>query len=73
MIICLCRGVSDRSVRLAVEQGARTLKEVAMACGAGRGCGGCHEAVRELIGQTPVRACADCAVGEVRVASAAVR
>jgi bacterioferritin-associated ferredoxin len=49
MIVCLCRGVSDRKVRLAVLEGAGTLKEVATRCGAGRGCGACHEQIRQLI------------------------
>lgn len=49
MIVCLCRGVSDRVVRLAAQEGARTLPQVAKACGAGRGCGGCHQAIREIV------------------------
>jgi bacterioferritin-associated ferredoxin len=49
MIVCLCRGVSDRAVRAAVASGASTLDEVGDRCGAGAGCGACHETVEGLI------------------------
>jgi bacterioferritin-associated ferredoxin len=49
MIVCLCRGVSDRKVRLAVLAGAASLSAVARACDAGRGCGACHEEIERLL------------------------
>jgi bacterioferritin-associated ferredoxin len=49
MYVCLCQGVTDRTVRKAVRRGASTLDEVAVACGAGTGCGGCWGALEELI------------------------
>lgn len=49
MIVCHCRATSDREIRRAVQNGAVTLQEVARACGAGSGCGGCTEAVHEVI------------------------
>jgi bacterioferritin-associated ferredoxin len=49
MIVCLCRGVSDRKVRLAVLAGAASLSAVARACDAGRGCGACHEEIERLV------------------------
>jgi bacterioferritin-associated ferredoxin len=49
MIVCLCRGVSDRKVRLAVLAGATSLSAVARACDAGRGCGACHEEIERLV------------------------
>ena len=62
MIVCLCRGVSDGKVRLAVREGASTLKEVAARCAAGRGCGACHEQIHELIqAHAPIAAADDCA------------
>ena len=79
MIVCLCRGVSDRSVRLAVVQGARSLDEVTAVCGAGAGCGGCHEAIDEIVAQSGggpgpevARCGADCAAAEHRLPSPAV-
>lgn len=49
MILCHCHGVSDRTIREAVKDGARTRREVALACGAGRSCGGCRTAVVDVI------------------------
>jgi len=49
MIVCHCRAVSDRAIREAVREGARTHREVALACGAGRVCGGCRPAVLGVI------------------------
>lgn len=49
MLICHCNGISDRKIRVAIRNGARTPADVGRACGAGSGCGGCLDAVRELI------------------------
>jgi bacterioferritin-associated ferredoxin len=49
MIVCHCKAVSDRSIRDAVRRGARSPREVVLACQAGRHCGGCMPLVRELI------------------------
>ena len=59
MIVCHCKAVCDRTIRAAVERGARTPSEVALACNAGRHCGGCLPAVEALIesetgGATPL-------------------
>jgi len=49
MLICHCNGISDRAIRGAIRGGAQTPADVARRCGAGSGCGGCLDAVRELI------------------------
>lgn len=49
MIVCQCKGVSDRTVREVVRAGAHSCRQVARACGAGRTCGGCQPAVRKII------------------------
>lgn len=49
MIVCHCKAVNDRSIREAVRRGARSPREVALACQAGRRCGGCRPLVRQLI------------------------
>jgi bacterioferritin-associated ferredoxin len=42
MIVCICRGISDRDVVEAVRCGARTLEDVSRRCdGAGGDCGSC--------------------------------
>jgi bacterioferritin-associated ferredoxin len=49
MIVCHCKAVNDRAIREVIERGARTPREVALACQAGRKCGGCIPVVRELL------------------------
>ena len=49
MIVCHCHGVSDRAIRKAVRDGARSASEVSAECAAGAGCGGCTEVVDEII------------------------
>lgn len=49
MIVCHCRCATDREIRRAVRDGAVTLRDVSVRCGAASGCGGCVEAVAELI------------------------
>ena len=59
MIVCHCNGVSDRAIRRSVRSGAVTSDLVANACGAGARCGGCREAVEEIL------------LGELQTATAA--
>jgi bacterioferritin-associated ferredoxin len=49
VIVCLCRGVSDRTIRAAIREGATTEDQVAEMCGAGSNCGGCQPTISELI------------------------
>jgi bacterioferritin-associated ferredoxin len=49
VLICHCRAATDREIRRAVRNGATTLREVSRACGAAGGCGGCVEAVLDVI------------------------
>lgn len=51
MYICHCLAVTDRSIRVAIESGARHVDEIGDLCGAGTGCGGCHLALRELLAE----------------------
>lgn len=39
MILCLCRGVSDRTVETVIADGACTPAQIERACGAGGDCG----------------------------------
>jgi bacterioferritin-associated ferredoxin len=68
MIVCHCRGLSDRKIRDVIRRGAHSPREVALACHAGRSCGGCIPLVRELIAiETAPRA--ECAEQPVVAAS----
>jgi bacterioferritin-associated ferredoxin len=51
MLVCHCRGISDRQIRRAVENGATSTREVARATGAGMRCGGCRDNVKRVVGQ----------------------
>jgi bacterioferritin-associated ferredoxin len=49
VLVCHCAAVSDRSVRDAIESGARLEEEIAARCGAASRCGGCLPEVRRLL------------------------
>lgn len=49
MLVCHCNGVSDKTVRRAVRQGAQSVAEVGRACGAGTCCQGCSPMIHRII------------------------
>jgi bacterioferritin-associated ferredoxin len=52
MIVCHCKGISDRAIRKAVRQGARSRGDILGACAAGmagKTCGGCVPAIDEIV------------------------
>jgi len=49
VIVCLCRGVSERDIRRVVGAGANTADAIAAACGAGGDCGACQRMVADLV------------------------
>ena len=49
MIVCVCRNVSDRTIRAAIEAGATTVHQVAAATAAGTSCGCCRAAIESMI------------------------
>jgi len=49
MLVCHCRGITDRQIRRLVRDGATSTREVARATGAGRGCGGCRSNVKQIV------------------------
>ena len=49
MIVCQCRGITDRTIRKAVRDGACNRNDVFRACKAGKICGGCVPAINEII------------------------
>lgn len=51
MLVCHCKAISDQDVRSHAKAGARTLREVGRACGAGRVCGGCRPVIAEILGE----------------------
>ena len=49
MIVCQCKGVTDRQIRRAVRDGANGRNEVILACTAGSNCGGCVPMIDSII------------------------
>ncbi len=48
MIICICRGKSDRDVNRAIDNGAAALRDL-QRCGIGDQCGSCHNALKGML------------------------
>ncbi len=49
MIICVCRGVTDRVVGATIADGASTLTDIVAACAAGSDCGACHASLVAML------------------------
>jgi bacterioferritin-associated ferredoxin len=49
MYVCICHGITDRQIRRAVDEGARSLTEVQMELPVGGCCGRCVDTAREII------------------------
>ncbi|MBK9180362.1 MAG: (2Fe-2S)-binding protein [Acidimicrobiales bacterium] len=50
-MVCHCRAVGDRAIRAAVAAGAGDVEAVASTTTAGSDCGGCHQAILELLAE----------------------
>lgn len=49
MVICLCKGVSDRKIRQLIAGGAKNLRDIMASCQAGSDCGACVCAVKDML------------------------
>lgn len=49
VIVCHCKVVSDRQVKSAIADGAKSLSAVCMATGAARECGGCIFTLKAMV------------------------
>ncbi len=49
MYVCICRRVTDKTIRQCVHQGAECAEQVGRMCRAGTDCGNCTEMVEEVI------------------------
>ena len=50
MYVCVCNAVTDREIRGAVAQGARTLADLSATLGVATCCGRCAECAQRLVG-----------------------
>ena len=57
MLVCHCRGVTDRQIRRLVRDGAYSTRDVARATGAGLRCGECRSNVKKVIEEAVEREC----------------
>jgi bacterioferritin-associated ferredoxin len=48
VIICICRGKSDKDISNAIEAGARSVRDL-QRCGIGDQCGSCHTSLRTML------------------------
>ena len=53
MIVCHCKGITDRDIRRAAGDHRPTRREIGSSCGAGTGCGGCAATIREILRDLP--------------------
>lgn len=51
MIICICRGKSDRDIHEAIAEGATSVRDL-QRCGIGDQCGSCHHTLRAMLAQS---------------------
>lgn len=49
MVVCHCRGISDRTIRKLARAGAEGVVDVARTCGAGGRCGGCRPTIAAIL------------------------
>ncbi len=69
MYVCLCRGVTDRQIRRAVDQGAGSLAQVQCRLAVADGCGRCIPMTRQIIREQRQNA-GDCSGAQVLAAPA---
>lgn len=55
MIVCHCKGITDREIRRAIRDGANSTREISLACHAARECGGCRPVIAELLARETER------------------
>lgn len=71
MIICICRGKSDRVIASAIDHGAATIRDL-QRCGIGDQCGSCHSSLRSMLAQAAAASAQPCPACVSEPAAAAV-
>jgi len=52
MYVCICAAVSDRQIKQAVREGARSVDQLAACLGVGTVCGCCREMAQDILSET---------------------
>lgn len=58
MYVCLCKAVTDREIRIAVSEGARTIHGLRKQLGCTGQCGKCKPQVRAILNEVVSEQCA---------------
>jgi bacterioferritin-associated ferredoxin len=59
VIICICRGKSDREINRAIDNGASSVRDL-QRCGVGDQCGSCHNSLRAMLATAHAAAAMPC-------------
>lgn len=54
MYVCICHALTENEINAETALGARSIEDLGARCGAGTGCGMCHEKLRALLPIQPV-------------------
>ncbi len=52
MYVCICNAVTDRQIRAAIADGARSMRDLRRELGVCGGCGKCGPSARDLLAQS---------------------
>lgn len=52
MYICICNAVTEKAIRDAVHDGARSVMDLSLRTGASTQCGTCRDLIREILDET---------------------
>jgi bacterioferritin-associated ferredoxin len=71
VIICICRGKSEKDIARAIAHGAAAVRDL-QRCGIGDQCGSCHNSLRAMLAQAAAAAqpCPSCVASEPAIAAA---
>ncbi len=61
MLVCICKGVSDRALRAAIDDGAATVGQLARQTDAGTDCGTCVCELKQMLAERRARGVRDAA------------
>ncbi len=59
VIICICRGKSEKDIMRAIDNGAESVRDL-QRCGIGDQCGSCHNSLRAMLAQAAAAAAPPC-------------
>lgn len=51
MIVCVCHGVSDRTIKAAIKNGASSVEDLSASLGVGTCCGCCRETAADMLAE----------------------